>query len=195
MRRTSSSRALSTWCLAWMPVGARYSPNTSRRTWPHSPVVTPALAASIEGGMMFRPSAAAALRSTSACRTAFVVALLPPGLERGDLADLDRFRHGLDAFDAARRERRLLGLGIGVDADQHLLALLDRLDPGGVRRDQRLFHVVDGRHRPAYWLGAWRVRRGPGPSAPRPCGRSRPSRRRCRRIRAGRSRRRRSAGA
>ena len=49
-------------------------------------------------------------------------------------------------------ERRRLGLGIGVDPDQHLLALLDGLDPRGVRGDQRLFHVVDGRHRPAHGL-------------------------------------------
>jgi len=55
--------------------------------------------------------------------------------QHDDLADLDRFRHGLDAFDTARREWGLLGLGIGIDPDQHLLALLDRLDPGGVRRD------------------------------------------------------------
>ena len=101
---------------------------------------------------MLRPSAAAALRSTSACRTRLVVALLPPRLERGDLLDLDRFRHGLDALDAARRQRRGLGLGIGVDADQHLLALLDRLDPRGVGGDQRLFHVVDGRDGAAHRL-------------------------------------------
>ena len=49
-------------------------------------------------------------------------------------------------------KRRGLGLGIGVDADQHLFALLDRLDPRGVGGDQRLFHVVDGRHGPALRL-------------------------------------------
>ena len=101
---------------------------------------------------MLRPSAAADLRSTSACRTALSSRSLPPSLERGDLLDLDRFRHGLDAFDAARRQRRRLGLGIGVDADQHLLALLDRLDAGGVGGDQRLFHVVDGRDGAAHRL-------------------------------------------
>ena len=43
------------------PVGARYSPNTSRSASPHSPVVTPALAQAIEAGMMLRPLARGAL--------------------------------------------------------------------------------------------------------------------------------------
>src|SRR3990170_2453487 len=107
-----------------MPVGARYSPNTSRKTWPHSPVVTPAFAAAIEGSMMLRPSAAADLRSTSALRTCL------------------SSRARRQAWSAARK-RRGLGLGIGVDADQHLLALLDGLDSGRVGGDQRLLHVVD----------------------------------------------------
>ena len=95
---------------------------------------------------------------------------------------------------AARRQRRGLGLGIGVDADQHLLALLDRFDARSVGFDQRLFHVVDGRNGPALRLERASSARA-CPSALRPCGRSRPNRRRCRHIPAGRSRRRRSAEA
>ena len=37
------------------PVGARYSPNTSRITVPHSPVVPPALANAMAGGMRLSP--------------------------------------------------------------------------------------------------------------------------------------------
>ena len=56
------------------PVGARNSPNSARSAAPHSPVVTPAFAASIEGGMMFAPLlrrravlSAAATRASSRC--------------------------------------------------------------------------------------------------------------------------------
>ena len=43
------------------PVGARYSPKTRRRVSPHSPVVTPALAQAIEGGMIVAALARRAL--------------------------------------------------------------------------------------------------------------------------------------
>ncbi len=51
-------------------MGARYSPNTVRRRAPHSPVVTPAFAASIEGGMMLAPERAACSRASRAWPTA-----------------------------------------------------------------------------------------------------------------------------
>ena len=53
------------------PVGARYSPNTTRSASVHSPVVTPALAQSIEAGMTLRSSLVAA---TSSARAAFTAA-------------------------------------------------------------------------------------------------------------------------
>ena len=72
---------------------------------------------------------------------------------------------------AAADKRRRLGLGIGVDADENLLALLDGLDAGGVGRDQRLFHVVDGGDRPAHLLDAAELGAGVLLQRPRPCGR------------------------
>ena len=53
------------------PVGARNSPNTSRRAWAHSPVVTPAWAASMLGPMMFTSPDAATRRSSRAATTRF----------------------------------------------------------------------------------------------------------------------------
>ena len=47
------------------PVGARYSPNTSRSVPAHSPVVAPARAAASVAGMMFTDSSRAALASSS----------------------------------------------------------------------------------------------------------------------------------
>src|SRR5262249_6488055 len=63
-----------------------------------------------------------------------VVAPLAPGLQRRHLLDLDRLWHGDDAVGTGS-ERRRLRLGVGVDPDQQLLALLDGFDAGGVGRD------------------------------------------------------------
>ena len=52
------------------PVGARYSPNTSRRVDAHSPVVPPARANAIDASMMLRSLAAAACKSRKAVATA-----------------------------------------------------------------------------------------------------------------------------
>ena len=52
------------------PVGARNSPNTSRISPPHSPVVPPALASAIDGGITLSPCTAARRRSASAASTA-----------------------------------------------------------------------------------------------------------------------------
>ena len=68
--RTSSSPPESCRAARPTPVGARYSPNASRSAAPHSPVVTPAFAAAIEGGITLRPSFAAARNSFSAAATA-----------------------------------------------------------------------------------------------------------------------------
>src|SRR5437868_5186875 len=69
--RTSSGAGLSLRAARPTPVGARYSPNASRRTSAHSPVVTSAFAAAMEGGMMLRPDAAASRNSCNAVFTAF----------------------------------------------------------------------------------------------------------------------------
>ena len=69
--RRSSGAGLSLRAARPTPVGARYWPKSPRSTSPHSPVVTPALAQTIEAGMMLRPSRAACRNSLSAASTAF----------------------------------------------------------------------------------------------------------------------------
>ena len=123
------------------PVGARYSPKASRSVQPHSPVVTPALAQAIDGGMMLAPLVAARLNSARASATALLVARGFPRLEPLDLVVLGVFRDDHDRLDTAG-ERRGLGLQIFVDADDDLLAALDRFQPRGVRFDQLLLHVA-----------------------------------------------------
>ena len=66
----SRSSSPSDWMMTATPVGPRYSPKDSRSAAPHSPTVTPAFAAAIEGGMMLAPDAAAARSSPSASATA-----------------------------------------------------------------------------------------------------------------------------
>src|SRR5713101_4524234 len=101
------------------PVGARYSPNTSRSAAPHSPVVTPALAHAIEAGMMLRPCWAAAFRAASADAAARD-RLEPPRIGFDELllhvARLDRgdrAAHGVDprelGFRLALELRDFLG--------------------------------------------------------------------------------------
>ena len=50
---TSASWAVRRPAAAPTPVGARYSPNTSRNTWLHSPVVPPALARAMDASIRF----------------------------------------------------------------------------------------------------------------------------------------------
>ena len=120
------------------PVGARYSPNASRKVQPHSPVVTPALAQAIEAGMMLPWPAAARLSSASAAATAAGVALRTPCLQSLDLAGLGLGRNRHDGIDAAGQRRRL-ALEIFVDADHDLIAALDRLEPRGVESTSARF--------------------------------------------------------
>ena len=70
------------------PVGARYSPNAWRNARPHSPVVTPALAQAIEGGMMLAPLFAALRKSSSVAATALASRAGAPGRESRDLVGL-----------------------------------------------------------------------------------------------------------
>ena len=52
-----------------MPVGALNSPKTSLNTADHSPVVTPALAAAIDGSIKLLPLFAASIKSFNALST------------------------------------------------------------------------------------------------------------------------------
>ena len=96
------------------------------------------------------PSPAATSRSAaSAASTARLVALGAPALDRLALLRLDRRVDGEDAAVAARQQRRGLGLGVAVDADDDLLAGLDAADALAVGVDQRGLHVVHGVDRAA----------------------------------------------
>src|ERR1700722_19573973 len=90
-------------------------PNSARSASPHSPVVAPALAASIEGAMILAPLAAGSL-----------IALRSPRHEGSHLVSLGNSRWDVDRI-LARGERRGLGTGEGVYADDDLLAAHDRL--------------------------------------------------------------------
>ena len=104
---------------------------------------------------MFAPLAAADLQRSERLAHAPFVALRPPRLEPGDLLGL-RFGRGDHDRILAGRQRRGLGIGESVDADDDLLAALDRLEPAGVGFDQlgfqhagldrldRAAHRVDG---------------------------------------------------
>ena len=77
--------------------------------------------------MFSRPSRATRRSSVERRVHRRLVALLAPAAQRLDLLGLDR---GVDDEDAAlgvRGQRRRLGLGVAVDADDHLLAGLDPL--------------------------------------------------------------------
>ena len=82
-------------------------------------------------------AAAAALSSARAAATALGVAGGAPGLQARDLLGLDRGVDGQDAAVLAGGERRGLGLGEAVDADDGLLAGLDGGEAGGVALSTR----------------------------------------------------------
>ena len=133
--RKSSRPAASCRARGETPVGARNSPNSARSASPHSPVVTPALAASIEAGMMFAPLAAAARSAVSASRTRASSRAARQALRRA-ICSASASARGHEDRVLARGQRRGLGIGEGVDADDDLLAALDRLEPAGVRFDE-----------------------------------------------------------
>lgn len=105
------------------PVGPRYSPCTPRMTPAHSPVVASARAAAIEAGMMFLPASAARRSSASAAATA-APSRAAPGVQSRDLV---LFHRRIDGQDRAipRSQRRGLGLGPAVDADDNGFLALD----------------------------------------------------------------------
>ena len=67
-------------------------------------------------------------------RDGFRVALRAPCVKARDLLGLDLVRHGEDRAFAGRK-RRSLGFDEAVDADDDLLAALDRFQPQRVRLD------------------------------------------------------------
>ena len=73
-----------------------------------------------------------------------LVALGAPALDRLALLGLDRGIDREDAAVAALQQRRGLGLGVAVDADDDLLAGLDAADALAVGVDERGLHVVHG---------------------------------------------------
>ena len=82
-----------------------------------------------------------------------VVARGAPGFEPRDLPGLGLLRYGEDRLGGVG-ERRRLGLDEAVDADDGLLAALDRLDPARIRFDELLFQVTGfhGGHGAAHLL-------------------------------------------
>ena len=186
--RTSASPSASVAAALPTPVGARYSPKTSRMTWPHSPVVAPALAAAMEAGMTLRPSCAAARRSASADWTAALSRASRQAVRRAIWSASTLASTGQDvAF--ARGQRRWFGFLVAVDADDRGLASFDPGQPLGVGRHQRALHVVDCSNRTAHYRRCGPVPGARLPSGPRPSPRQRGSRRRDHRIPAGPSRR------
>ena len=120
----SASGAVAT---APMPVGARYSPNTSRSAPAHSPTVPPARANVIVAGMRLSVDAAVSRSRSSAGAGRVVVPLLTPTAQRLELIGLGRRvgdeerRLSLERVD----ERRRRGLGEAVDTDDLELTALD----------------------------------------------------------------------
>ena len=78
------------------PVGARYSPNTSRRVPAHSPVVPPAWARAMVAGITLSPDAATRRQLVERSGHGLGVALGAPFVELGDGVGLDR---GVDPQD------------------------------------------------------------------------------------------------
>ena len=135
---------------------------------------TPALAASIEAGMMFAPLLAAARKAASAALDARRVALARARPSRRAICSASASGEGtwIAPSPAVSGEGSLVGEA--VDADHHLLAALDRLDPPRVGFDQLPLQFARSRsprpRRPS--RRSRRVRRSPRPSAPRPAARS-----------------------
>ena len=72
------------------PVGARYSPNTSRSAPAHSPVVPPAWARAMVAGTRFSPLSAHAPQLVDRLGHASARRVPPPGVDVGDQLLLDR---------------------------------------------------------------------------------------------------------
>ncbi len=85
------------------PVGARNSPNTSRISPPHSPVVPPALASAIDGGITLSPCDGGAPEVVERSVDSGLVARRPPRPHVGDHLCLDG---GVDLQDRALAAER-----------------------------------------------------------------------------------------
>ena len=142
------------------PVGARYSPNTSRSAPAHSPVVPPAWARAMVAGMTLSRSPRPHRRSSSRAPLTAAPCRGPPATPStsarssastaGSTLRIDRWRRR----PGSGVERRGLGrLGEAVDPDHLQLARLDAPDPLGLAADQ-----------PAPSARRWPRTRRPAPS-------------------------------
>src|SRR5262249_20585074 len=108
-----------------------YSPKLSRSVKPHSPVVTPALAQSIEAGMMLRFSLAAARSSLRAAATAFWSRALRHALRRS-----------ICSASACGETVTIASAAPASGGDRRVLAGFDGLDAAGVRFHELMFHIA-----------------------------------------------------
>ena len=171
------------------PVGARYSPNTSRSTPAHSPVVPPAWARSMVAGMTFSPVVGHPAQLVERALHRVVVAAATATSATSAI---------ICVLHARGRPCRMLssppsgdggGLGEGVDADDLQVAGLDAPHPLGVAAHQPALQLVDGLEGAAQREHVVELGLGRLDQLGRLGLDHRASRRRCRRTRAGRSRR------
>ena len=125
----------------------RYSPNTSRITAPHSPVVPPARARAIVAGITLSPPSATRRSSSSAASTAACVRAArhcstSATISASTAGSTRRIAPSPPSGDGC-------GLGEAVDADHDLLAGLDAARALGHRRHQPRLQLVDGLERAA----------------------------------------------
>ena len=161
--RTASISAPSLAATAFTPVGARYSPNTSRNAPAHSPTVPPALASAIVAGTRFSSCAATARSSSSARVDRGLVARGAPRRDRLDVLVL----RPRDRWSRCRRAARSSASGDGsVSVNEFTpttlqVARLDAPHALGVRLHEAALHLVDHRERAA-------ARRAPTRARPPP---------------------------
>ena len=145
------------------PVGARYSPNTSRRAPAHSPVVPPAWARAMVAGMTFAPPSAARRSSSRADRTAsasrdarhFSTSSITAASTAGSTRRIDSAPPSGEAAVVVKH----------VDADDGQLARLDAAGAVGLRADQAALQLVDGLEGAAQGQDVVQLGRRPTPSA------------------------------
>ena len=136
------------------PVGARNSPNTSRSTPAHSPVVTPAFAQAIEASMRLASVLAASRSPSSAASTAAASRSAFHAADRLDGGGLHGRVDRLDRRGPLGLQRARLGGLEAVHPDHDVVARLHPPPPLRQRRDELPLHVpgLDGRDRAAHLL-------------------------------------------
>ena len=148
--RTFSMSALIGAWTPTTPVGARYSPNTSRSAPAHSPTVPPARAQAMVAGMRLASVIATARRSSSARATASA-SRGAPRFEGNELFLLGFFVDDEDRRLAVERghEGRIGGFGEPVDTDHGDITTFDAPYPFRVALHQAVLHRVDHGERAA----------------------------------------------